>query len=49
MKKVLVSLGKKELEELIDEGEDVKLHCHFCNKDYGFTVEELKKIVMNGD
>ncbi|MCH5255983.1 MAG: Hsp33 family molecular chaperone HslO [Lachnospiraceae bacterium] len=49
VKKVLVSLGKKELEELIDEGEDVKLHCHFCNKDYGFTVEELKKIVMNGE
>lgn len=45
VEKVLVSLGKKELDELIAEGEEVKLHCHFCNKDYGFTVEELKKLV----
>ncbi|MCH5249489.1 MAG: Hsp33 family molecular chaperone HslO [Lachnospiraceae bacterium] len=49
VKKVLVSLGRKELEDLIAEGEDVKLHCHFCNKDYGFTIEELKKLVMNGE
>lgn len=44
VEKVLVSLGKKELQELIDEGEDVTLNCHFCNTDYVFTVEELKKI-----
>lgn len=45
VEKVLLSLGKKELEEMIAEGEDVKLHCHFCNKDYGFTVEELKTLI----
>lgn len=45
VEKVLVSLGKKELEEMIADGEEVKLHCHFCNKDYGFSVEELENIV----
>ncbi len=45
VEKVLLSLGKKELKEMIAEGEEVKLHCHFCNKDYGFTVEELKKLI----
>ena len=40
----MISLGKKELQELIDEGKDVELNCHFCNTDYVFTVEELKKI-----
>lgn len=45
VEKVLVSLGRKELEEMIAEGEEVKLHCHFCNKDYGFEVDELKRIV----
>ncbi|MBD5520345.1 MAG: Hsp33 family molecular chaperone HslO [Lachnospiraceae bacterium] len=45
VEKVLLSLGKKELEEMIAEGEEVKLHCHFCNKDYGFTVEELKALI----
>lgn len=44
VEKVLISLGKKELQELIDEGKDVTLNCHFCNTDYVFTVEELKKI-----
>jgi molecular chaperone Hsp33 len=44
VEKVLVSLGRKELQSLIDEGEDVTLNCHFCNTDYTFTVEELKKI-----
>lgn len=45
VEKVLLSLGKKELKEMIADGEEVKLHCHFCNKDYGFTVEELKVLV----
>ncbi len=45
VEKVLLSLGKKELKEMIAEGEEVKLHCHFCNKDYGFTVEELKALI----
>lgn len=44
VEKVIVSLGEKELQELIDEGKDVELNCHFCNTDYVFTVEELKKI-----
>ena len=44
VEKVLLSLGKKELQELIDEGRDVKLNCHFCNTDYVFSAEELRKI-----
>ncbi|MDE7197360.1 MAG: Hsp33 family molecular chaperone HslO, partial [Lachnospiraceae bacterium] len=32
VEKVLLSLGKKELQELVDEGKEVELHCHFCNK-----------------
>lgn len=44
VEKVLISLGQKELQELIDEGKDVTLNCHFCNTDYVFTVEELKRI-----
>ena len=45
VEKVLVSLGKKELQDLIDEGQDVELNCHFCNTNYVFTVEELRSIV----
>lgn len=44
VEKVLLSLGKKELQDLIDEGKDVELNCHFCNTNYVFAVEELRKI-----
>ena len=45
VEKVLLSLGKQELQELIDEGQDVELNCHFCNTNYVFSVEELRKIM----
>lgn len=44
VEKVVLSLGKKELQDLIDEGKDVELNCHFCNTNYVFTPEELRKI-----
>lgn len=44
VEKVLISLGRKDLQEMIDENKEVDLHCHFCNRNYTFTVEELKKI-----
>lgn len=45
VEKVLLSLGKKDLQELIDEGKEVELHCHFCNKNYSFPVEEVKSLI----
>lgn len=45
VEKVLYSLKKEDIKEMIAEGRDVELHCHFCNTDYVFTVDELKKIV----
>lgn len=44
VEKVLVSLGKTDLQEMIAENKEVELHCHFCNKNYIFTVEELRRI-----
>ncbi len=45
VEKVLLSLGKKDRQELIDEGKDVELHCHFCGKNYVFTPEEIKNLI----
>lgn len=45
VEKALISIGKKELEELIAEGKDIEMNCHFCNENYNFTVEELKEIL----
>ena len=36
--------GKKELNEMIDEGKSIEVNCHFCNKHYNFSVEELTDI-----
>lgn len=45
VEKALISIGKKELEEMIREGKEVELNCHFCNSNYIFQVEELKEIL----
>jgi len=44
--KVLLSLGEKELQEMIDEGKPAELKCHFCEKTYTFSVEEMKTILQ---
>lgn len=43
--KALVSVGKGELREMISEGKEVEVNCHFCNSDYQFMVEELKQLL----
>lgn len=48
VEKVLISLGKKELQDMIAEGKEVELHCHFCNTNYIFSVEELGRLSKNG-
>lgn len=45
VEKALISIGRKELSQMIDEGETVEVNCHFCNKNYLFTVEELKELL----
>ena len=40
IEKVLISLGKKEIKDMIDEGQEVEVNCHFCNTHYRFSVEE---------
>lgn len=47
--KAIISVGKKELQTMIDEGEDIEMNCHFCNTNYRYTVEELKEIIQSAD
>lgn len=44
VEKALVSLGRKELQDMIDEGEGITVNCHFCSKDYKFYLEDLKDL-----
>lgn len=42
--KALISIGKKELKEMITEGKEIEVNCHFCNTNYTFTPKELEEI-----
>lgn len=42
--KALISIGKKDIQEMIQDKEPIEVNCHFCNTHYVFTVEELKEI-----
>lgn len=45
IEKALISVGRKELQSMIDDGKTIEVNCHFCNKNYPFTVEELKGLL----
>ena len=45
VEKVIASIGRKDIQEMIDEGEPIEVKCHFCNTAYEFTPEELAKII----
>ena len=42
-----LSLGKAELERLAEEQQETEVCCHFCNKKYRFSAEELKCLAEN--
>lgn len=44
VEKALISIGSADLQEMIEDGEDIHVNCHFCNREYTFSVEELKNM-----
>jgi len=45
VEQAVASIGRKDLTELIEEGKDIEVKCHFCNTAYNYTVEDLKNIL----
>ena len=45
VEKAIISIGRKDLQEMIDEGQDIEVNCHFCAKHYRYTVEDLKEML----
>lgn len=43
--KALVSIGKKELKDMIAEEKSIEVNCHFCNTNYEVSIEELKQLL----
>ena len=45
IEKALISVGRKSLNEMVQDGKTIEVNCHFCNSKYEFTVEELKELI----
>ena len=42
--RALISLGREQLSDMIDEGEEIEMNCHFCGRKYQFTIQDLKAL-----
>ena len=45
LSKALITIGKDELNSMIEKDHGCQLHCQFCNTEYNFSEEELKGII----
>lgn len=45
VEKAIISVGAKELQTMIKDNKPIDVNCHFCNKNYTFSIEELKEIL----
>lgn len=43
--KAIVSIGRKDIEEMIADNKPIEVNCHFCNQNYAFSVDELKEMI----
>ena len=47
IEKALISIGRDELQAMIDDGKPITMNCHFCNTDYTFSTDELKELLKS--
>lgn len=44
VEKALISIGRQELQDMISEGKEIEVNCQFCNRNYTFSVDDLKRL-----
>jgi molecular chaperone Hsp33 len=47
IERVLITLGREELTSMIEEQHGAEVDCHFCNKRYRFSEDDLKKLLTS--
>lgn len=45
VEKAMISIGKKDIQEMIDDGKQIEVRCQFCDKIYNFEIDDLKKML----
>ena len=43
----LISLGREELQEIVEDGKTFPIECQFCDEVYEFTTDDVKKLLEN--
>lgn len=46
VEKAIISIGHKDIQEMIDDNKPIEVNCHFCNTNYHFSIEELSNIIV---
>ena len=46
VERAIISIGREEIQSMIDEAQPIEVNCHFCNSHYIFTLEDLKSILQ---
>lgn len=44
--RAVMSIGKKGIQEMIDDNKPIEVNCHFCGKHYIFDVDDLKTMLV---
>jgi len=47
VEQALISVGREELEKIAEEEKETQVECHFCDKKYVFTNEEIRNLINN--
>ena len=45
VEKAVASIGREDIQEMIGEGKDIEVKCHFCNRAYRFTVADMERLL----
>lgn len=49
VERALISIGRDELKQIEEEQDSTVVHCHFCNKDYSFTKNDISRLIKQSD
>jgi len=45
--KAVQSIGRKDIQEMIDDNKPIEVNCHFCGKSYTYDINELKEMLQS--
>ena len=49
MERNLISIGKNDLLEILEDGQGAELECHFCNTKYNFTHQDIYMLLKENN